>query len=150
MCAMMQKFRTWSGPLVATADSRWITFGLLEDTRGIALRYHDAGVHQLQDDGDAQEGEIEAADGRDDAAHRGQDGFDQHSDVIRPASAQARNPRDDGIDDHHQHIGSEDPGGNLPDRTHDDSYTPGTAGSVARMWGGTPLRYGAGSMGCPS
>jgi hypothetical protein len=22
MCAMMQKFRTWAGPLVATADSR--------------------------------------------------------------------------------------------------------------------------------
>src|ERR1700738_4240838 len=47
MCAMMQKFRTWAGPLVATADSRWITATSVDAVaRGVVLRHHDLVEHQ--------------------------------------------------------------------------------------------------------
>src|SRR5947209_7466775 len=150
MCAMMQKFRTWAGPLVATADSRWITGALVDVAAGEMLRDDDLVEHDRDHEEHDDERQVEPAKRRDDAAHRDEHRLDQHREVHAPAPAQAGHPRQHRVHDQQQQVQFEDVLDDDPESAHGDRYTPGGSGSVAITFSGTPRRNGSGSMACPS
>src|ERR1700686_937068 len=121
MCAMMQKMRTKEAARSSAPRTECEIMALLGIVHG-ARGARDLRRQPADEDDDDQERDVETTDRRNDATDRHQHRLDDPRHVIRPATVQARDPRDHRVQDHRDPKNFQDEAESLPhaarERTH--------------------------------